>query len=969
MCARGFKEGQPRGARTPPQLRRPHAPDSLLASPPPAPFSARDAARSAAGRGWRTRRRPEAAARRAAAADAGGGPGREREPGGRAGGRGRAPRERSAGSARDAARGGREPGRRAAARAMSFSEMNRRTLAFRGGGLATAGGGSANNNAGGEASAWPQPPPPRQPPPPAPQQLNGRGADEEVESEGLEPQDPEAAAEEAKESLLPQDAGGPASLGGGGGVGGPLLAERNRRTLAFRGGGGGGGLGNNGSSRGRPDAPAWPPRHFNGRGPAAAEPELDALEGKELMPDGASLSDSTEDEEEGASPGDGSGAEGGSCGSGRRSGGDGGDDAEGEAAQPFALARPKSLLQKLQCSFQTAWLKDFPWLRYSKDTGLMSCGWCHKPPEDAGGGDLPPAGHDELSRGTRNYKKTLLLRHHVSTEHKLHEAGAQDSEIPSEEGYCDFNSRPNENSYCYQLLRQLNEQRKKGILCDVSIVVSGKIFKAHKNILVAGSRFFKTLYCFSNKESPNQNNTTHLDIAAVQGFSVILDFLYSGNLVLTSQNAIEVMTVASYLQMSEVVQTCRNFIKDALNISIKSEAPESVVVDYNNRKPVNRDGLSSSRDQKIASFWATRNLTNLASNVKIENDVDEGQIENYQMNDSSWVQDGSPELAENESQGQTKVFIWNNMGSQGIQETGKTRRKNQTTKRFIYNIPPNNETNLEDCSVMQPPVAYPEEDLPFIKEEPDLDGALLSGPDCDRNVNTSLLAEASTGQDGGDAGTSHDFKYGLMPGPSSDFKYGLLPGTSNDFKYGLIPGASNDFKYGLLPESWPKQETWENGESSLNTNKLKCPHCTYVAKYRRTLKRHLLIHTGVRSFSCDICGKLFTRREHVKRHSLVHKKDKKYKCMVCKKIFMLAASVGIRHGSRRYGVCVDCADKSQPGGQEGVDQGQDTAFPRDEEYEENDVGEADEELADDGDDQNDPSRWDEPGDVCMSLVD
>lgn len=51
-----------------------------------------------------------------------------------------------------------------------------------------------------------------------------------------------------------------------------------------------------------------------------------------------------------------------------------------------------------------------------------------------------------------------------------------------------------------------------------------------------------------------------------------------------------------------------------------------------------------------------------------------------------------------------------------------------------------------------------------------------------------------------------------MPGPSSDFKYGLLPGTSNDFKYGLIPGASNDFKYGLLPESWPKQETWENGK-------------------------------------------------------------------------------------------------------------------------------------------------------------
>ncbi|XP_004697558.1 zinc finger and BTB domain-containing protein 10 isoform X2 [Echinops telfairi] len=687
------------------------------------------------------------------------------------------------------------------------------------------------------------------------------------------------------------------------------------------------------------------------------------------MPDGASQSDSTEDEE-GASPG---GAEGGCC---RRPGGDGGDEVagsgvgagEGETVQHFPLARPKSLMQKLSCSFQSSWLKDFPWLRYCKETGLMSCGWCQKTPEDAGSEDLPPVGHDELSRGTRNYKKTLLLRHHVSSEHR---ANAQESEIPSEEGVCDFNSKPNENSYCYQLLQQLNEQRKKGILCDVSIVVSGKIFKAHKNILVAGSRFFKTLYCFSNKESPNQNNTTHLDIAAVQGFSAILDFLYSGNLVLSSQTAIEVMTVASYLQMSEVVQTCRNFIKDALNISMKSKAPESVVVDYNNRKPINRDGLPSSRDQKIASFWATRNLTNLASNIKIENDgcnVNEGQIDNYQMSDSSWVQDGSPELAESESQSQTKVFIWNDMGSQGIQETGKTRRKTQTAKRFIYNVPPNNETNLDDYSVMQPPVAYTEEDLSFIKEEPELEGALLSGPDCDRNLNAALLVEAGSGQETNDAGTSHEFKYGLMPGPSGEFKYGLIPGTSNDFKYGLIPGAPNDFKYGLLPESWPKQETWENGESPVTMNKLKCPHCSYVAKYRRTLKRHLLIHTGVRSFSCDICGKLFTRREHVKRHSLVHKKDKKYKCMVCKKIFMLAASVGIRHGSRRYGVCVDCADKSQPGGQEGVDQGQDADFPRDEEYEENEVGEADEELAD-GEDQNDPSRWEESGDVCMSLED
>lgn len=41
----------------------------------------------------------------------------------------------------------------------------------------------------------------------------------------------------------------------------------------------------------------------------------------------------------------------------------------------------------------------------------------------------------------------------------------------------------------------------------------------------------------------------------------------------------------------------------------------------------------------------------------------------------------------------------------------------------------------------------------------------------------------------------------------------------------------------------------------------------------------------------------------------VHSKDKKYVCKVCSRVFMSAASVGIKHGSRRHGVCVDCSGR------------------------------------------------------------
>lgn len=50
-------------------------------------------------------------------------------------------------------------------------------------------------------------------------------------------------------------------------------------------------------------------------------------------------------------------------------------------------------------------------------------------------------------------------------------------------------------SHYRQLLRELNEQRQHGILCDACVIVDGKIFKAHKNVLLGSSRYFKTLYC------------------------------------------------------------------------------------------------------------------------------------------------------------------------------------------------------------------------------------------------------------------------------------------------------------------------------------------------------------------------------------------------------------------------------------------------------------------------------------------
>lgn len=66
---------------------------------------------------------------------------------------------------------------------------------------------------------------------------------------------------------------------------------------------------------------------------------------------------------------------------------------------------------------------------------------------------------------------------------------------------------------CYlpKLLLELNEQRKRDFFCDCSILVEGRVFKAHRNVLFAGSGYFRALLV-------HYLQVTEADISAFQCF-------------------------------------------------------------------------------------------------------------------------------------------------------------------------------------------------------------------------------------------------------------------------------------------------------------------------------------------------------------------------------------------------------------------------------------------------------------------
>ncbi|KAL3058442.1 hypothetical protein OYC64_010577 [Pagothenia borchgrevinki] len=73
----------------------------------------------------------------------------------------------------------------------------------------------------------------------------------------------------------------------------------------------------------------------------------------------------------------------------------------------------------------------------------------------------------------------------------------------------------------------------------------------------------------------------------------------------------------------------------------------------------------------------------------------------------------------------------------------------------------------------------------------------------------------------------------------------------------------------------------ENGPASKVQKNFICDHCYGAFRSGYHLKRHILIHTGVKPYACSMCDMRFFQRYHLARHSLTHTGVKPYACSMC----------------------------------------------------------------------------------------
>ncbi|XP_023266343.1 kelch-like protein 38 isoform X1 [Seriola lalandi dorsalis] len=113
------------------------------------------------------------------------------------------------------------------------------------------------------------------------------------------------------------------------------------------------------------------------------------------------------------------------------------------------------------------------------------------------------------------------------------------------------------------LLLQLNRLRQEKILTDVLLCSDNTEIPCHRNVLVSSSPYFRAMFCNNFIE----RQKTKIDLKGITStiLSSIIDYVYTGLVIISMDIVLPLMQAASMLQYGRLFEACSGFLQDQLS--------------------------------------------------------------------------------------------------------------------------------------------------------------------------------------------------------------------------------------------------------------------------------------------------------------------------------------------------------------------------------------------------------------------
>ncbi|XP_041115220.1 uncharacterized protein LOC121320712 [Polyodon spathula] len=119
-------------------------------------------------------------------------------------------------------------------------------------------------------------------------------------------------------------------------------------------------------------------------------------------------------------------------------------------------------------------------------------------------------------------------------------------------------------SHGTDILKKLNSQRDEGLFCDITLIVDGATYSAHKAVLAAVSEYFKEMFTEMDSTS-NHKSAVDLTGFSPDSFLPLLEFSYTSTLSLKLENLTEICAMARHFRMWSVVELCKGIQKEQMD--------------------------------------------------------------------------------------------------------------------------------------------------------------------------------------------------------------------------------------------------------------------------------------------------------------------------------------------------------------------------------------------------------------------